>query len=827
MTRPSRQARSFEVKRGRWIWMHRVPYIPDVGADVDRVDVVNLLHGFHALAESIARESIGDCVVQIRLLAAEGEIGAPTAVVPVIVGRGESLAVAERIERLVRATLPAEVPLDPVSSSVELRVLLRHGLADEATTGQVVEIRRRVDEAGAEPAIILEDEPALPAVLRWSADDGGLRHAASVLAQQGSEAAILLHMEPAEPTAELLDHLQSILRDVARDGDAGTNPLRFAIAKEYRQRLRDLPRASLRLRVAIASHREIAPGLAEAVGMALTAQEGYAIATPSGPRERIRAEELFLDLRAPEWDPHEVPEIAELQSIADTYEAATVVRLPSPLRGGTIGLPSRPVSTLPRAAEPARRREELGVTVGDAHGGGRARLSLDELNRHLLVAGLPGFGKTVTTQSILARLWHEHRVPFLVIDPAKSDYDRLVAHLRAGTEHGTGAGRGENEPLIRRISLGPDAVAFNPFGVPPGVSTSAHASRVIAAFDAAFSFSVHWPLAYITLGRAVFLAYENSEEGPPTLRVVESTLRELIGGSDFRGDAKANLLASLLGRLEYLRRGPLGTALDGDAHEVLDYEELLRSPAVIELRGFSGSLERSLVFALLLAGAISYREAHPVHGRLGHVIVLEEAHRVLSTSGTGASEGVRLFVEAIAELRGSGQGFMVVDQAPTQLDPGVLKLSGSILTHRLVELDERTVIGSALLLDQRQSEDLARLDRGEVVLHSSSRSVGVVVDVQPVPELVDGVDLRVALNPPPWMPVRDSPGRVTWTSADEVFEQLLARGDDPTTMVAEGLRALLLRRNDDIAAAVEDYAAFHLLIREHRRGRRTSSTETT
>jgi len=138
--------------------------------------------------------------------------------------------------------------------------------------------------------------------------------------------------------------------------------------------------------------------------------------------------------------------------------------------------------------------------------------------------------------------------------------------------------------------------------------------------------------------------------------------------------------------------------------------------------------EAGNVRALLLAGLISYREANAITGGLGHVTVLEEAHRVLRDS-TQESEGVRLFVEAIAELRGSGEGFVIVDQAPTLLHPGVLELSGWVLTHRLIDPHERAIVGAAVLLDERQQQDLARLELGQAVLFSSRRAISVVVDV--------------------------------------------------------------------------------------------------
>lgn len=96
--------------------------------------------------------------------------------------------------------------------------------------------------------------------------------------------------------------------------------------------------------------------------------------------------------------------------------------------------------------------------------------------------------------------------------------------------------------------------------------------------------------------------------------------------------------------------------------------------------------------------------------------------------------------EAVAELRGSGEGFVIVDQAPSSLHPVIPKVTGSLLSHRIIEPGERSAIGTALLLDDRQQEDLARLPRGRAVLYGGQSDGSVVVDVDPMPQ--DPVPVR-------------------------------------------------------------------------------------
>lgn len=710
-----------EIARGKWVWAARVPWLPDLGGvRPGRPDGL-LADGYQALAEALGNnEPASGVALQIRLESSGCSADQSGVVAPIIVGRAPTLARSRDLAALVRATLPSELPLHPLPADRVASVLTRIR-PDQQPLAATAELRRRVEDIS--PVIDLDSDPIMMAVLRWAPDPDGLRAAAATLAWHPTPVTVVLHMEPAQPSPDLLAHLDDVIREVVADHDPARNPIRGQVALQYLRRIRDLPRAALEVRVLVTAEEALAPGLMESVGMGLTDEQAFAVVRPATMRDTAMAADLVEEITARRWDAGTGdPVIDELLRIADPQEAAGVVRLPNPAPGGTPGLPSVLTPSLPRSAQAATVRPG-DIRLGRAIGGGDVGLSLGELNQHLLVAGLPGFGKTTTMQSLLHRLWTEHNVPFLVLDPAKSDYSRLIDSLN------------DRQPAdtVRRITLHPQHVAFNPLAVPPGSHSAAHAGRVLAAFDAAFSLSTHFPLGYVTLGRGLFAAYENAPSGgSPTLRSLYAALGEVITQAGFAGPEAANLKGSLLGRIEFLARGPLGSGLLGGSESAVDWAELLSRPTVVEMRNFAGPAERSLVFALLLSGLISYREANPVTVGLGHVTVLEEAHRILTGGSQVESEGVRLLVEAIAELRGSGEGFAVVDQAPTLLHPGVLKLAGSVLSHRLVEPQERLVVGSALLFDEAQQTDLARLGTGQAALYSAGRVASVVFDVEPV-----------------------------------------------------------------------------------------------
>ena len=52
--------------------------------------------------------------------------------------------------------------------------------------------------------------------------------------------------------------------------------------------------------------------------------------------------------------------------------------------------------------------------------------SLGDLTKHMLIVGTPGSGKTTFSVGLLDRLWKEHHIPFLVIEPAKNEYRAMI-----------------------------------------------------------------------------------------------------------------------------------------------------------------------------------------------------------------------------------------------------------------------------------------------------------------------------------------------------------------------------------------------------------------
>jgi hypothetical protein len=99
---------------------------------------------------------------------------------------------------------------------------------------------------------------------------------------------------------------------------------------------------------------------------------------------------------------------------------------------------------------------------------------------------------------------------------------------------------------------------------------------------------------------------------------------------------------------------------------------------------------------------------------LRHVIVIEEAHRLLRNRGDerAGSHAVELFAGMLAEIRAYGEGIVVAEQIPAKLVLDVVKNTALKIVHRLPAADDRQVVGAAMNLDDEQSRQVVSLEPG-------------------------------------------------------------------------------------------------------------------
>lgn len=353
------------------------------------------------------------------------------------------------------------------------------------------------------------------------------------------------------------------------------------------------------------------------------------------------------------------------------------------------------------------------ITVGKLRSsskGDTIGFSLKDLAKHMLVVGTPGSGKTTFSVSLLDRLWKEHNIPFLVIEPAKNEYRALVQSI----------------PDLQVFTPGKNFISpfvFNPFVPPKNVKLETYKSTLKTAFAAAVSMST--PLDKI-FEESINNCYSNfrwldtytvDDKGQifnitDFIKCFQNTFDEI----GYTGDAKN------IGRAGVVRLNSLVNLFDN--YFSIPIEDMLKKPTIIELAAIENSDQKALIISLLLLSILAYVNANYVgEGGLKNVILLEEAH-VLLDADTNAGQGDAnpsviaqgLVKRMLAEIRSYGVGIVIADQSPRKVSTDVVALTDMKVVFRLVENEDKRIIGDSTGMTNAQVQRLAKLKPGEAFL---------------------------------------------------------------------------------------------------------------
>ena len=385
-------------------------------------------------------------------------------------------------------------------------------------------------------------------------------------------------------------------------------------------------------------------------------------------------------------------------------------------------------------------------------------VNVDSLTKHTLVAGVTGTGKTNTVMQLLTNA-DELKIPFLVIEPAKTAYRALLRHA---------VGK-----RLKIFTLGNENVSplrMNPFEVLEGTSINTHIDMLRSAFGAGFGMWTPLPQVLEQCLHAIYedrgwemasddnhrLGTRATPEAFPTLSDLIRKVDELIPRLGYDEKISSDIRASLRTRINGLRTGGKGRMLDVIHSMPMDL--LLEGPTVVELDQLGDDDDKAFLMSLLLIRLFEYQRREGRSDTLQHLLVIEEAHRLLgNVTSKGSQEeanpkgkAVEAFANLLSEIREFGQGVIIADQSPVRLAPDVMKNTNLKIAHRTVALEDRVALSGAMAMSEPQTVSLATLEPGVAAVFAEGEDAPLLVHIKPI---------------------KDELGK-TWPSDDEVRDHM-------------------------------------------------------
>ena len=334
-----------------------------------------------------------------------------------------------------------------------------------------------------------------------------------------------------------------------------------------------------------------------------------------------------------------------------------------------------------------RLNEAAPMVLGLSIEGGMFRLRLSDVEHHVGVFGLSGYGKTTTVMRILDEGFRKLGLRYVVID-WHGEYRDIVErhgghHVTLGSEHN-----------------------INPLQMHPLDDPYEYSFFLAEMFAQALDLTQ--PQSYL-LRYALTELLLSSEN--LTMSKVVGWLKDRwrpSGTSRFENEIRW----ALLRRLEHLSKGVAG--------------KILNRPSTVSLRNlpialsfehiFEDEVRRILTFTIL---RIVYVMALSRMFEDRVVIVLEEAGNVIPRRRMW--ETARLGERLVSELRKYNVSFVIVAQLPSQISREVARSLSTIILHRQMNIDELKEIFGHLTMPQEYLEILPRLETGYALVFTHSK----------------------------------------------------------------------------------------------------------
>ncbi len=360
--------------------------------------------------------------------------------------------------------------------------------------------------------------------------------------------------------------------------------------------------------------------------------------------------------------------------------------------------------------------------IGNLVGGNGLKrpVYLDEnlLTSHVFITGSTGSGKSNAVYRMLQKC-SEDKKHFLVIEPAKGEYKNILSQFK--------------EIELKVFGVDPkkqDVLHLNPFAFDSKtVNVNIHIESLLTIFQ------VCWPLyaampsilrqafekAYVLCGWNLRKSLNPYGNIYPSFEDVKQAVVDIVNKSDYSDENKGNYKGSLCTRLDEMCTGLYRDIFSDNSEDISS--ELLVSDILVDLSDVNMPEHKSLLMGLIVLKLQEEHKRNYEGSELKHITVLEEAHHLLSKERASSSDGgniaqrsVEMLTNAIAEMRSSGEAFIIADQAPALLDESIVRNTNTKILFNTSYVKDQEIVGKSIDLSDDQIGELSVLPIGRAIV---------------------------------------------------------------------------------------------------------------
>jgi hypothetical protein len=179
-----------------------------------------------------------------------------------------------------------------------------------------------------------------------------------------------------------------------------------------------------------------------------------------------------------------------------------------------------------------------------------------------------------------------------------------------------------------------------------------------------------------------------------------------------------------------------------DTNRSIQIEDLLSIPTILELQQIGDDEVKAFLMGIILTKLYEFYRTQSRKGifsqKLQHLTLIEEAHRLLKNVFTDQTNeettnikgaAVETFSNMLSEIRAYGESIVIAEQIPSKISSDVIKNTNLKIVHRMVDEEERKIMGHSMNMNKEQSKYISTLEVGQASVYAEKADKPYLIEI--------------------------------------------------------------------------------------------------